>query len=54
MKAKSFKRKLVLKRETVAHLKVDDMKVLYGGTYISRCGTCYCPQTIHLTNCIFC
>jgi hypothetical protein len=56
MKAKHFDRKLALKRETVAHLGVGEMKDLKGGlqTYISRCVTCYCPQTIFFTNCIYC
>ena len=54
MKAKHFEKKLVLKRETVAHLSTKEMKDLKGGTFITRCGTCYCPQTIYFTNCAYC
>jgi natural product precursor len=56
MKAKHFDRKLVLKRQTVANLRDEEMKTLYGGaTFFTRCGTyCYCPQTIYFTNCAYC
>ena len=56
MKAKHFDRKLELKRETVANLRAEEMKALQGGvqTYWTVCGTCYCPQTVLLTNCVYC
>jgi hypothetical protein len=57
MKDKKFGRKLVLKRETVTNLNVEEMSFLYGGdlptTAPTGCLThCYCVKT-KITACVF-
>jgi len=39
MKTKTFSKKLMLKRDTIAHLNTDEMKSARGGTTIFPCWT---------------
>lgn len=60
MKAKKFDRKLVLKKETVTNLNVEELSALYGGDLPNTWETCrvicgptkytICPYTLFHTD----
>ena len=46
MKTKKFSKKLVLKKESIANLNANEMKVVQGrGTYETYTGCCACLST---------